>query len=142
VCLYNKTCINHTLSFFQDQNIDRIILDGNKSTRFDHQATVETIINELFIEDWEMKHSYSSYYNECMPTHCIYSITTKNNILFIIPSLIALYGGLHEALKLILPQIVNLIARIIKKLKRRQNTDVHRNQNDGNIFIYSIKKNE
>lgn len=118
-CFYNKTCV-HELFSFVNRNVNRPVLDSNISTRFDHQAIFKTIVSKLFIEDWQMTQSYSSFYNQSMPSYCSYSTSSKNSLLFMITSLIAVYGGLNEALKLVLPHLVNLIAWFISKLKRRQ----------------------
>jgi beta-lactamase regulating signal transducer with metallopeptidase domain len=72
------------------------------------------------VEEWNSSIMYENYFNECEPTECTYTHQTKNNILYIITTIIGLIGGLTTALKLIVPRLV-MLARKKKEVPRPNN---------------------
>ncbi|CAF4408267.1 unnamed protein product, partial [Adineta steineri] len=41
---------------------------------FERNATIQNIVDELFVEEWNISISYASFYNECNPQECSYKI--------------------------------------------------------------------
>jgi hypothetical protein len=54
---------------------------------------------------------YDNYYNACQPAQCIYTHQTKNDIIYIVTTLVGLVGGLITVLKLVVPRLVKLVRR-------------------------------
>ncbi|CAF4102018.1 unnamed protein product [Adineta steineri] len=119
-CFYNQTCINKLQSYFQDSSFMNVTaLDISLSNQFLENTTVADILDQLMVEEWKNSSIYENYYNECQPSYCSYTVTTKNSALYIITTLIGLVGGLITVLKFIVPYLVKFIMFCIKKCKRR-----------------------
>ncbi len=94
-------------------------LDISLLSHFLENSTIEDLLDELMIEEWNRSIMYENYFNECEPTECTYTHQTKNSIIYIVTTIIGLIGGLTKALKLIVPRLVKVIALCIEKLRVR-----------------------
>jgi hypothetical protein len=117
-------------SFYDETTLNRIITNVNSSTsvdsftvlnasvssRFNHNDSLNVLTKELFIENWTKILNYSSYFEQCQPQSCLYDTNERAQVLYIITSLLALYGGLTVVLRVIIPYIV---AFPINRLRRR-----------------------
>jgi hypothetical protein len=119
-CFYNQTCINTLQSYFvSSSSMNITALDISLSSRYSENSTIEDLVDELMIEEWNSSIIYENYFNECEPTECTYTHQTKNSIIYIVTTIIGLIGGLTTALKLIVPRLVKIIALCIQKLQVR-----------------------
>ncbi|CAF1626993.1 unnamed protein product, partial [Adineta steineri] len=75
------------------------------------------ILQNLMLEQWEPNISFSKFFTQCNITSCTYSITMGNDFLYVITTLLGIYGGLTVFLRLIVPHIVKFFVRHL----RRQN---------------------
>ncbi|UJR19293.1 hypothetical protein I4U23_022422 [Adineta vaga] len=108
-CYYNLTCIELLISTNQSfQPLSTIL-----TTRFLQSTTIETLLNELMVEQWLVNSSYEKYFTECAPLTCEYSYNQRNHILIILTTIIALIGGLNTGLRIFIPSIVRLIDQLI-----------------------------
>jgi len=103
--------------------IKPIALDPSLLVRFLENSTIEELVNQLMVEEWNQSIIYENYYNECQPLECIYTYQTKNNAIYIITTLVGLIGGLTTALKLIVPRMVKFITFCIQKWTMRRVTN-------------------
>jgi hypothetical protein len=60
--------------------------------------------NQLFVERWINKTNYTNYFQTCKPFQCQYTLPVKNDPLFMLTTIIGLYGGLTSILHLIIGQ--------------------------------------
>jgi len=95
-------------------------LDASLSSRFLENSTIEDLLDELMIEEWNSSILYDNYFNECEPTECTYTHQTKKSIIYIVTTIIGLIGGLTTALQLVVPRLV-MLARKKKEVQRSQN---------------------
>ncbi|CAF1129182.1 unnamed protein product [Adineta steineri] len=120
-CLYNQTCLNLILSYFRfnqfSNNINNTFEILKSQSEYGRNETVESMVNRLFVDQWYINHSYENYYKQCKPTLCTYSYTQYFNIFYIITTILGLYGGLTNLLKLILPFIIKIIFKLFSKTK-------------------------
>ncbi|CAF4220004.1 unnamed protein product, partial [Adineta steineri] len=73
----------------------RPLIYDSVTSSYPPNSSIETILQNLMIEEWNSSYSYEAYYQSCLPTYCIYSEeTNKRTLLTIILSLISLIGGL------------------------------------------------
>ncbi|CAF3662078.1 unnamed protein product, partial [Adineta steineri] len=122
-CFYNQTCINQLQSYFQVSSLMNVTaLNISLSSQFSENSTVGDVLDQLMVEEWKNSSMYESYYNECQPSSCSYTVTSKNSAVYIITTLIGLVGGLITVLKLMVPYLVKLIMFCINKCKRRSAT--------------------
>ncbi|CAF1506958.1 unnamed protein product, partial [Adineta steineri] len=130
-CLYNQTCINLLLNYMPTvtnqyrygMNISAI--NSSVISRFKTNTAIETIADELFIEEWKTNSYYSSFYNQCAPNYCSYKTQKDHYIIYTSSKILGLYGGLIVALRFIIPFITKIIFNI---LKRCQNNTITPNE--------------
>ncbi|CAF0897908.1 unnamed protein product [Adineta steineri] len=135
-CYASESIFRSTFQCFFDQiclqTIYNLILSRSKvpfnatamqsnSTRYNLTASVQDIIDDLMIEEWNNETSFQFYYKQCNPYLCSYSYDVKGDISYIIAITFGLIGGLTTILKIIIPFIVLTIRRW--RQKRRIGTN-------------------
>ena len=108
-CLYNQECLDRTHTMLPLNNTVT-------PSRFPINSTVESVFQELMVEDMTYRMSYTDYYSQCAPASCVYSYTDSINVIDGIAILISLHGGLVI--------ICRWIAVITVKLLRYRTTRV------------------
>ncbi|CAF4236054.1 unnamed protein product, partial [Adineta steineri] len=114
-CFYNQSCFDIHLSAYQI-NINISILNTSLSSRFTPTTTLSYLVNELFIEQIFNETIYGSYYEQCAPVYCSYTYSQRFDLVYVITTLIALFGGLNIALHLIAPYLIDCLLFLKKKL--------------------------
>jgi len=124
-CLYSRSCLEK-LAAFLDINYVLQPLNDLIPTRFTPISTISisALIDQLFIEIWQNSSNYSNYYSACAPMKCQYTYNKRNNLIYIIASLLGLYGGLTIGLKLVIWHILNIFWKFYEKIKKCQ-ANVH-----------------
>jgi hypothetical protein len=134
-CLYSRTCIddilNH-LNYYAETNISEpsnstastesplIItpLLHSKSVHFPPSAQIGSIMDNAFIVEIKQEISYEKYFTACGAQSCHYELIKNSDSVYVLTSLLGLYGGLTISLRFI---IWNM-ARIHQLIKRRLRT--------------------
>ncbi|CAF1330875.1 unnamed protein product [Adineta steineri] len=114
-CFYNQSCLNILLSAYQ-VNINISILNTSLSSRFTPTTTLNYLVNELFIEEIFNETIYGSYYQQCAPVYCSYTYSQRFDLIYVITTLIALFGGLNVTLLLIAPYLIDCLLFLKQKL--------------------------
>ncbi|CAF3645712.1 unnamed protein product, partial [Adineta steineri] len=70
-CFYNQSCIDSSYHF---KSINTSTLE---TSRFLLNQTIESVINELMLEELKFEINYPNYFNICSPSLCIYSYVDK-----------------------------------------------------------------
>jgi hypothetical protein len=118
-CFYNQTCIDQLISYFASPLFMNITaLQPSMSSQYFTNSTIQNLIDHLMVEQWNSSSMYDNYYNECQPAQCTYTYQTRNDLIYIITTLIGLVGGLITVLKLVIPRVVNIFVRYILKRRR------------------------
>jgi hypothetical protein len=86
-------------------------LDSSLPSEYFVNSTIQELLDELMIEEWNLSITYNNYYNACQPIVCTYIYETKNSIVYIITVLLGLVGGLITALEFVVPILVKFIRR-------------------------------
>ncbi|CAF4349875.1 unnamed protein product, partial [Adineta steineri] len=76
-------------------------LNASTPSNYSSNTLIGSIADSLFVEDWGIKSNYSSYFSSCAPYSCSYKYTDHNTILYIITTMLGLYGGLVVILRFI-----------------------------------------
>ncbi|CAF5049793.1 unnamed protein product, partial [Rotaria sp. Silwood1] len=100
-CFYNLSCVNEVNKnsrhpadyFFNFSNLNENLNLPNE--------TIESIMNRLMVDSWKWNISFSSYYNRCSPSSCTYEYISRNDLFFVITTIIGIFGGLSLGLKLL-----------------------------------------
>lgn len=93
-------------------------LNPNVASRFLPTSKLEGIISELLIEEWLPSSDVNAHYEHCRPKVCTYTYVSRFEVIYIVTSVIGLFGGLSIILRLIIPLLIRVLIRQIEK--RRQ----------------------
>ena len=117
-CFYSSSCINTIIGFLNYRipidglssvdlttgSIDHLSivpLNSTLQSRFQVNSSIGTIIDELFVERWMNISNYESYFSACSPSLCQYQTMRRFNIVYVMGSLLSLYGGLTVSIRFI-----------------------------------------
>ena len=114
-CWYNSTCIDSLITGFAgvDVPISRIAKELNHSlpSKFSPNEPFEQIINEMMIESYTSSASFETFYNTCRPISCVYSYQQRSNLVYMLTTVIGLFGGLNIVLRWMILGIVKFFHR-------------------------------
>jgi hypothetical protein len=129
-CLFDKKCVKLLVKMYDfdavgllrplDIHTTRIQPLRKQNSHFSPNATMESIISQLFVEDWRTSKNYTAYYDRCEPTHCTYTITRRFDRTYMIAIMLGFYSGLSVILEITLPCFVRFIRRKWKKRQRNK----------------------
>ncbi|CAF1092079.1 unnamed protein product [Adineta steineri] len=130
-CLYQQKCIQLLIDMYYFDAVGLFhplnnrtahiqSLEKNK-TRFTPNTTIESIVSQLFVEDWRTSKNFSAYYRRCAPKQCTYNIIRRFHMTYMITIMLGFYSGLSVILEIILPHLVRFIRQQWKK--RQHNID-------------------
>ncbi|CAF3662865.1 unnamed protein product [Adineta steineri] len=124
-CFYDDLCINliknYTINANRTNSTNLFKPLSTINSSFPINISIAELINNLFIEDWNIKINYSAYFEQCLPLSCSYTYIQRFNVLHIITTLLGLQGGLAIVLKWICPKIIRIIVKIYQYRKKRKN---------------------
>jgi hypothetical protein len=113
-CFYQTSCIEMIEELLQAPlALNKPILPLNSSieSRFNASTFIDELLFRLMTEEWQRNISHIQYYLQCEVSSCIYSFTSKFNIVYIITTLIGLIGGLTKVYRIVIPRVVKIIRR-------------------------------
>ena len=109
-CFYNQTCFQEVLYYSKiNISINITVMNTFTSSRFLVTATVEEMLDELMVDEWQWSAAYDRYFDECQPIYCSYTQTSRNDAIYIVTTTISLIGGLVTVLRLTVPRIVHFV---------------------------------
>ncbi|UJR18938.1 hypothetical protein I4U23_022068 [Adineta vaga] len=116
-CFYDQICINKAIYIFQffSPSLNIIPLNSSLLNKYLINSTIQELLNEFMIEEWNWTAVHKDYYNYCQPTYCTYTIEKRNDYIYIITTVIGLIGGLVTVLKFTIPLIVRFVSYCIRK---------------------------
>lgn len=117
VCLYNQTCVDSiNMARSSVRALNASLMDASLLGR-----SIIQLVNNAFDEEWQVNVSYSSYFEQCRPSQCFYSVSKRLEALHIIVTLLGLYGGLTAVLRVFAPQFISIRQKIANRLLRGNN---------------------
>lgn len=78
------------------------------STLSSSNVTVQSLMDTLMVDRWNSSVSFIHYYAICATPSCTYVVTERANLIYIITTIIGLYGGLSAAFEIIIPVLVKI----------------------------------
>jgi len=116
-CFYDHQCIDRLqLYFSSSSSIPTPALDASLFSRYFTNSTVQEIIDNLMIDQWNASPPiYERYYNECQPIQCTYKFQTRNDVIYIATTLFGIAGGLVTVLEIVVPRFIKLVTYCIRK---------------------------
>lgn len=109
-------------SFFDQTCLDDFkvqLIPADLTSQYFPTTTIEDLLNNLMVEQWNIIRSYDRYYNECQPIECIYTIETRNNAIFIVTRLISIIDGVIKICKIINPILIKIVVDCLQKWRHR-----------------------
>jgi hypothetical protein len=67
------------------------------------------------VERWNSSISYTNFYQKCKPVYCSFSYQERLNILYIITTVIGLFGGLSLVFQLMSLSLIKLFLKLTNK---------------------------
>ena len=117
-CWYSAQCYQTVIQYWQNRTYGVSFLPPllNKSQTGDYEPSTPLykILDNLMVENWSTSVSYDSYFKQCAPSYCIYSITQRRDIVLIVTILLGLFGGLNIALKILIPFVIRLVNWLVR----------------------------
>ena len=125
-CFHNQSCINGLeVYLYPPAGTTLRALNSSMQSRYSVSSTIESMINNLMIEEWNATIRYTKYYDACRPDKCGYSVEGRNDLIYIITTVVGIVGGLTTVLKFTMPRLVKFIMYCRKKWERRQRVTPH-----------------
>ena len=109
-CFYQVYCIVTIQYMYVLSNITLQPLNQSLSTS---NATVNSLLDKLFVQSWNSRVSYDHYFQECASASCFYSFNAKPNIIYSISTVVGLFGGLNVFLKMLVPSMVRFFRSVL-----------------------------
>ncbi|CAF1071614.1 unnamed protein product [Adineta ricciae] len=110
-CFYNQSCIAQIQKYISAFSL---VLPLAQS-RYSQNTTVNDLLSEFFIESWNEMRNFTAYFHVCAPQSCTYSYDRRFNLLYVIVTLIGIFGGLKMTLYFSTPFVVKVIRQIETK---------------------------
>ena len=134
-CLIIDGTLASTLQCYYDQ-ICFSVLHPSLSTRIQplsdqsngylmSNSTIEKLLNNLMIDQMTTAIRSELYYSQCQPAYCAYSYTHRFDVLFIITTIIGIFGGLSFLLRFIASLIASTAIQRENKLTANHNLSSH-----------------
>jgi len=117
-----------------------------ETTRFSPNTTIESIVSQLFIEDWNDAINFTAYYHRCAPKYCTYTVSKRFAWSYIIAMELGLYKTLSVILEISLPYVVRFIRRYWKRKQSNRKTinirHICKSVRSWNLFSTQQQKHE
>ena len=124
-CFYDQQCLNLLQYYFEAYTTNEIIaLNSSLSSQYYPNTTIENLLKNLMIEQWNSTQFYDQYYEECDPIECRYRIETRNSMIYIITTLFGIIGGWTRISKILIPVLIKIIIYFIRKWRNRVNRQI------------------
>ena len=103
-CLYNISCLTHLYTYLHDSpypiNTSNIkALNVSSSSSPTSLPTVQTLVENLLVDEWHFKSSFDSYFAECNAQSCSYTYAHQFDVIFIVTTTVAFLGGIVTILR-------------------------------------------
>jgi hypothetical protein len=94
-------------------------LNASAPSLFLPNDTISTIFDQLMVEEWPVRPNFEGYYKSCAPATCTYTVYRRADLLFIIATLVSLFGGLVVTFRLLVPIAARLVYWTMNKWRGR-----------------------
>mgnify|MGYP001034385167 FL=1 len=130
-CFYDRNCLDQLDNYLSSSILrNTTALDPSFSSQYYPNTTIENLLKNLMIEQWNSIQFYDQYYEECQPLECSYKIETRNSMIYVITTLFGIFGGLITVLRWIVP----LIVKFVRKKKRKMQKVKSKSYNSAKYF--------
>jgi hypothetical protein len=128
-CLYDEACID-LITIYSNMSLMSPTPLNKNQTRFSLNDTIESIVEQMFIESSSSKVSYSQFFETYHPLPCSVTLSKRNNMLIVVTTIMGFYGGLTTFFKLVVPFLVSCLYKLLRKYKERPHIQIHASNTD------------
>ncbi|CAF1663667.1 unnamed protein product, partial [Adineta ricciae] len=132
-CFFQQSCLNFLRSTYK-QKMNVSILNESRPSRFSQTTTIQSLLNELFIEELRNETNYQQYYLTCLPKICNYSYNHRFDWVYVLTTFIGLCGGITKVLSMITWYFIGFILYLYKRFFSNTEQTVRRDS-QGKCFI-------
>ena len=122
-CWYDPHCFGLVTAAYARKGVldlNRTVpLNTNISSRFSANATFAALMEELMLESWTINTSYEKFFSQCAPLSCSYTVENRFSWLFVVVTVLSVYGGLNKGLRLGLPILVRLGLLVVRRIRMK-----------------------
>ena len=122
-CFFDRSCLDIIIHFTGGLSTISPLNNTTYISRFNINATIDTILNEMMIESWYNRSNFTNYFQSCAPSVCTYSYLQRLSIVYISTTIVGLIGGLNVACNIIAPLVVTWLIRRFQSKFCSQNND-------------------
>ena len=137
-CFYSLECIRilrTAMPYLDLPLLSETLLRGY----FTKQSTINEMANRLMVDEWMNETLYEEFYHICAPLACTYLFSKRNNIIYVVTTILGLLGGLTVALRCVMPIIVRFVMnKICKQHRPLRSTGTGRGPKDS-LFISAVR---
>ena len=108
-CFYNQHCVNNVTRYLENGYGQFSALNQHVENQSMLSATIETFLEHLMVQSWEMQMNYSEYFRTCRPHSCSYSYSQRFDVIYIIATLLGLLSGLIKIFRFICPRLTDVV---------------------------------
>ena len=116
-CFYDKSsCLTQLQFYLADSSpypltTNVTVLNSSLSSQYATTTTLEEMIENLMLEKWGSEIVFEKYFQECLPSSCTFSFTSRNSMLYIATTVSGLIGGVATVLSFLVPLIIEHLRR-------------------------------
>ena len=113
-CFFDPACLNVTAGHISTlpSSAWPKPLNPLLPSHFSRKATISEILAPQMVEEWSNARNFTNYYGICAPSECTYTFKQRNEPLYVLTTLIGLFGGLIVSLRILAPMIVQLFRTV------------------------------
>ena len=112
-CFYNRSCMIKIDQHMYSPLGASFNFSSLDSSRNWPNETIGSIIHRLMVDSWDSNVSFSSYYKICAPLSCTFEYIGRNDIFYVVITIIGVFGGLSLGWKILILTILRLIEKLI-----------------------------
>ncbi|CAF0850861.1 unnamed protein product [Adineta ricciae] len=122
-CYNNQSCLSNFMDYLPAINVSFHILDRSMLNQSTPTTLINTIADQLMVEQWSTEMNYSRYFDECHPIFCSYIYMERFSITYVFTTVVGLLGGIISILRLLCPWLTRILYKtrsfVLSKKKSR-----------------------
>ena len=97
---------------------------SNSTSIYQVTTTLQEIVSDLMLEQWNNQTFYQDYFNQCQPDTCTVTHVQRGNVPYIITTMTGLIGGLTKVYMFAVPLLIKLIYPLIIRFTRKKSINI------------------
>ena len=121
-CFYNRSCldqIQRNINYNQ-LTLNVTLLNISKPSRYPPQTSIEVMLRNMFVEEWNSQINYDQYYKQSQPSYCQYQYVEQYSVSSV-TKVTGLVGGINLGFRLITPFLVETFFYSKRKFFKTEN---------------------